>query len=273
MIFMVKENSGNNGQNEKQFSRRDFLKTTGVAAGGIAGGALLGGLTGFQFGSDQSTDSADTETGGETASGGDASGEAKEFAARTFFSRQEDFAALAAATERIYPEDDNGPGAIELGVPYFIDKQLYGTWGTNGTDYRMGPFQPMSSDTHGRQEKLDRGEMFLLGIRRLREYAVEEHDEEFVKLEGDVQDEVLKAFEAGDVEVPGMRAGSFFALLRNTTIEGVYADPVYGGNKNMEGWKMIEYPGPRMGWINDITSEEFVSKEPESLRAYQGGGM
>ena len=32
---MVKENSGNNGQEEKQFSRRDFLKTTGVAAGGI----------------------------------------------------------------------------------------------------------------------------------------------------------------------------------------------------------------------------------------------
>lgn len=269
---MVKENPGNNGQEEKQFSRRDFLKTTGVAAGGIAGGALLGGFTGFQFGSDQESDSAETGTGGETA-GGEGGSEAPEYAARTYFSRQEDFAALAAAAERIYPEDDNGPGAIELGVPYFIDKQCYGTWGSNGTDYRMGPFQPMASDTHGRQEKLNRGEMFLLGIRRMREYAVEEHDAEFVDLEGDVQDEVLKAFEAGEVEVAGMRSEAFFSLLRNTTIEGVYSDPVYGGNKNMEGWKMIQYPGPRMGWMDQITSEEFVEMEPESLRAYQGGGM
>ena len=269
---MVKEGSGNNGSDEKVFSRRDFLKTTGVAAGGIAGGALLGGFTGFQIGSDEESGTADTDTGGETA-GGEGGAEAPQFAARTYISRQEDFAALAAATERIYPEDDNGPGAIELGVPYFIDNQLYGTWGTNGTDYRMGPYEPMASDTHGRQEKLDRGEMFLLGIRRLREYALEEHDEEFVKLDGEIQDEILRAFESGDVDVPGMRSEAFFTLLRNTTIEGVYADPVYGSNKNMEGWKMIQYPGPRMGWTNEITSEEFVEMEPESLRAYQGGGI
>ena len=124
-------------KNEKVFSRRDFLKTTGVAAGGIAGGALLGGFTGFKFGEDQTEEGdANTETGGETASGEGESGNSL-VDARTYISRQEDFAALAAATERIYPEDDNGPGAIELGVPYFIDRQLYGTWGTNGTDYRM----------------------------------------------------------------------------------------------------------------------------------------
>ena len=238
---MVKEETGNNSD-EKVFSRRDFLKTTGVAAGGIAGGALLGGFTGFQFGSEQDSESAETDTGGETADGGEGGADAQEFAARTYISRQEDFAALAAATERIYPEDDNGPGAIELGVPYFIDNQLYGTWGSNGTDYRMGPYEPMASDTHGRQEKLNRGEIFVLGIRRLREYAVEEHDTEFVDLEPDVQDEVLIAFESGEVDVPGMRSEAFFSLLRNTTIEGVYADPVYGGNKNMEGWKMIKYP-------------------------------
>ena len=59
----------------------------------------------------------------------------------------------------------------------------------------------------------------------------EEHDAEFVDLEGDVQDEVLKAFEAGEVEVAGMRSEAFFSLLRNTTIEGVYSDR-FGGIKN-----------------------------------------
>ena len=260
-------------KNEKVFSRRDFLKTTGVAAGGIAGGALLGGFTGFKFGEDQTEEGdANTETGGETASGEGESGNSL-VDARTYISRQEDFAALAAATERIYPEDDNGPGAIELGVPYFIDRQLYGTWGTNGTDYRMGPFRPMSSDTHGRQEKIDRGEMFLMGIRRMMSYATEEYDDDFVNLDGEQQDEILKAFEADEVEIEGMRSSAFFSLLRSTTIEGVYSDPTYGGNRNMEGWKMIQYPGPRMGWMDQITAEEFQEIEPEALRAYQGGGM
>lgn len=38
-----------NTPKEKQFSRRDFLKTTGVATGGIIGGSLLGGLVGFNL--------------------------------------------------------------------------------------------------------------------------------------------------------------------------------------------------------------------------------
>ena len=53
----------------------------------------------------------------------------------------------------------------------------------------------------------------------------------------------------------------------------MYSDPAYGGNRNMEGWKMIGYPGPRMGWENDIASEDFLELEPESLRDYQGGGV
>lgn len=39
---------------EKQFSRRDFLKTTGAATGGIIGGSLLGGFIGFNLNDGQS---------------------------------------------------------------------------------------------------------------------------------------------------------------------------------------------------------------------------
>lgn len=75
------------------------------------------------------------------------------------------------------------------------------------------------------------------------------------------------------MEIRGVRPETFFSLLRNATIEGVYSDPAYGGNKDMQGWKMIEYPGPRMGWAEDIESEEFMSLDPEGLRSYQGGGI
>lgn len=120
---------------------------------------------------------------------------------------------------------------------------------------------------------MNRGEMLLAGIHRMQEVSQEEHDQAFADLDGEAQDEILKSFDSDDVEIKGMRSRSFFTLLRNLTIEGVYSDPVYGGNKDMQGWKMIEYPGPRMGWGGQIESEDFQTMEPESLRDYQGGGM
>ncbi|MDK6863106.1 MULTISPECIES: gluconate 2-dehydrogenase subunit 3 family protein [Nosocomiicoccus] len=259
-------------KNEKQFSRRDFLKTTGVATGGIIGGSLLGGLIGFNL--DGGKSDAPTVGGGDSGEGGGQSAESLPIKdARTYFSRQDDFKNLAAAADIIYPEDDNGPGATELGVPYFIDRQMYGHYGHNATDYRFGPFEPMRSDTHGRQERITRGEMMIIGLRKLTDVSQEAHDKKFHELEEKQMIDILKQFEAGEVETPGMRSEAFFELLRSLVIEGVYSDPVYGGNRDMAGWKMIGYPGPRMGWEHDIMSEEFLELEPESLRDYQGGGV
>ena len=250
----------------QKFSRRDFLKTTGAATGGIIGGSLLGGFVGFKMDSTDLPTEEANETASETA-------EDVNMEARTFFSRSEDFRTLAAAVERIYPEDDNGPGAVELGVPYFIDRQLNGQWGSNSDDYMQGPFNPAASETHGIQERMNRGEMFLAGVRRIQEISMDEHDAEFTSLDGGQQDDILRSLEAGDVEIKGMRSESFFELLKETTIEGVYSDPVYGGNKDMMGWKMIEYPGPRMGWLSEVLTDEFMTLEPQNLRDYQGGGV
>ena len=35
----------------------------------------------------------------------------------------------------------------------------------------------------------------------------------------------------------------FFNALLQITMEGFFADPMYGGNRNMAGWKMVGYPG------------------------------
>ena len=43
----------------------------------------------------------------------------------------------------------------------------------------------------------------------------------------------------------GTNGRAFFELLLQNTREGFFADPVYGGNRNMVGWKMIGYPGSR----------------------------
>lgn len=258
--------------------RRRFLKNTGIFAGGIVGGSLFGGLLTNTF-----------QTKPETAQ------EEQLFQeARVFFSREEDFQTLSAAVERIFPENENGPGAIELGVPNFIDKQLSSFWGTNAFVYMKGPFlqtefvkdyerQSTEQSKSGQnasakpsipspryQTRLNRGEVFLVGLQQLQKEAGKKYDSPFYKLEPEEQDEILTAFEKGEVDIPGVHTKPFFHLLVQTTLEGAYADPVYGGNKKMAGWKMKEYPGPRAAYMNEIDAEEFIVMEPKSLKDYQG---
>lgn len=255
--------------NEKQFSRRDFLKTTGVATGGILAGSLLGGVV-THFGDANQEPHGE---GGTTETPESTKGNLTD--ARVFFSRNSDFDTLAAAAERIFPEDDLGPGAISLGVPYFIDKQCHSWWGFNGKNYTDGPHDFEKTPKFGIQEKLNRGEIFKLGLNKINEIANDEFDGNFWEIDTKDQDEILKKFEANDesAKMNGVRADVFFQLLRDTTIWGVYADPAYGGNRNMEGWKMMGYPGPRMGWEGIIEESDFHEEEPKGLRTYQGGKM
>lgn len=272
------DDTTNNGKGG--MSRRTFLKNTGLVAGGVVGGSLLGGLLTNQM------QKPETKTQTEQMSGGLQD-------ARMFFSRKEDFDVLSAATERIFPEDDLGPGAIALGVPYFIDKQLNGEWGMNAKEYMNGPFyqneQVQGAQNNNRkqdqqgpntetqqptptpryQTRLRRNEIFLLGLREMENVAQKEYGTSFVNLEGPQQDEVLTMFEEGKVPMKGYDSKNFFNLLRQTTIEGAYSDPLYGGNKDMMGWKMKEYPGPRAEYLSTIEEEDFLVMEQQSLKDYQ----
>lgn len=246
----------NENNQPEQESRRRFLKNSGLVTGGIVGGSLLGSFIDNPFTKDKTTSDKDEKS-------------KKAFTeTRMFFTRFEDFYVLEAAVERIYPEDDNGPGAIELGVPYFIDKQLAGPYGSNKFDYMKGPVQEVDVAS-SYQTLMSRGEVFIEGIRKLNAKSLKDHDEKFHELEGEQQDELLTAMEAGEIELRGVTGTTFFNLLRQMTIEGAYADPLYGGNKNMMGWKMKEHPGIRPGYSDLIEEEEFQVIEQMSLRDYQ----
>ena len=82
------------------------------------------------------------------------------------------------------------------------------------------------------------------------------------------QDAVLTAMESGSAEgFPNARA--FFNRARRLTLEGMFGDPYYGGNKNFAGWDLIRYPGPRLattaGRSEDGRGDQAVS--PLRLRA------
>lgn len=253
------ENKGNkqsNEEKEQHLSRRKFVKGTGMVLGGLAGGSLLGGFL---------TTKLQLEPTAVPTINKD---EKNYVEARMFFTRLEDFRTLEQATERIYPEDEHGPGAIGLGVPYFIDKQMAGEWGVNSKEYMKGPFV-QNQESSGYQSRLNRGDIFLLGLRKMNERSQEHEGENFAVLGKKEQIEILRSFEKGEVEMVGVKSETFFNLLRKMTLEGAYADPLYGGNKDMNGWKMREFPGPRPAYIDVIEEEEFVHMDPISLKDYQ----
>jgi gluconate 2-dehydrogenase gamma chain len=59
------------------------------------------------------------------------------------------------------------------------------------------------------------------------------------------QDKVLAGLESGSIALKNVDGAQFFALLLQNTQEGFFADPIYGGNRNMAGWRLIGFPGAR----------------------------
>lgn len=231
---------------DKRSSRRSFIKNSGLTVGGV----VLGGALGSLLVKDTPAPAATNE---QTHNFVDFS------ETRQFFVRQKDFDALSAATELIYPEDEHGPGAIKLGAPYFIDKQLVSPWASNADDYMKGPFKKG-------EVPLLKHEIMLQGVRKLNEVAEKEHDGTLFKdLEEEQQIAILSSFEKGEVEMELVNSAGFFNLLRSMTMQGCFADPLYGGNKNMEGWKMKEFPGAQMSYTAYLDEDEFVKIEPISL--------
>lgn len=242
-------------------SRRRFIRNTSLIAGGAAiGGGLLGALVGANLDDEQRTD-PNKQTASQQA-GGQNNNEAL-----MYFTSREDFEVLSAAAERILPEDDHGPGAIALGVPYFIDHQLAGNYGYNTREYMQGPFYP-GEETQGYQTPLRRNQVFDEGIRMMKELSQKNHQKAFNELEEAEQNEILSQFEQGKVQMRGVDSATFFNLLRSAVLEGAYSDPMYGGNRNMEGWKMKNYPGHQASYLNQIEAEEFQEIEPQSLHAF-----
>lgn len=243
---------------KKNVSRRDFLKTSGIAAGALVGGGIIGGMIGANTRQDATAPGSDEA--GQGAHEGNGSG----VRGLQFFKNAAEFAVLEQATERIFPEDDLGPGAIGLGVPFFIDHQLAGSYGENSREYMQPPFE-IGEATQGYQSRLKRNELFRQGLQRMQQEAQSRFNANFVDLEGGQMDEILTAFQEDEVDMQGTSSQFFFRLLRQATLNGAYADPIYGGNQNMEGWRMKGFPGHRPAYINEIESEDFVEMDPHSV--------
>ncbi|MFC4025235.1 gluconate 2-dehydrogenase subunit 3 family protein [Oceanobacillus longus] len=236
-------------------SRRKFLKNSGIAAGGIAVGGVLGSIIGIDGKSEPEPATTATKATTQTENHNQA----------LMYFTPEQFAITDAATERIFPKDDHGPGAKELLIAYYIDHQLAGGWGTGATEYTSGPFFP-GEPTQGYQGRLNRQQIFTIGLKGIQDYSQKTYQKNFPELTAEEQDAVLTAFADGNVSLSGPTSSHFFSELRAATLEGAYSDPLYGGNAGMAGWEMKNFPGHQMSYV-DIIEEEFTEIKPLALNS------
>lgn len=171
---------------------------------------------------------------------------------------------LDAAVERLIPADGQGPGAKDAGVTYFIDQQLASVWGSHGRNYRMGPW-PEGTPQQGFQSRLTPREIYRAAIRETNVHCLKRHVKAFEFLAPHQQDAVLKGLEDGEIELPSLSAKLFFALLLRNTMEGFFADPIYGGNREKAGWKLIGFPGVPTSNYNDFIDEHNVPYRVEPV--------
>jgi gluconate 2-dehydrogenase gamma chain len=161
-----------------------------------------------------------------------------------YFSPEEG-AAVEALVDRLIPPDPQTPGGKDAGCAVFIDRQLAGEYGRAQGRYMRPPFLD-GSPQQGNQSPLTPAALYRQALGALAQYCRERYVGKTVgDLSAEQQDALLTGLEKGEIALPGSNGRLFFAQLLENTQEGFFADPVYGGNRDMVGWKLIGFPGAR----------------------------
>ena len=187
----------------------------------------------------------------------------------TFFTPAE-WSFLNAACARLIPHDENGPGAVEAGVPRYIDRQMGTPWAEGGLWYMQGPFVEAKAE-FGYQAALTPRQQYRLGIKAIDDSVRAAADKSFAALAPAEQDDWLKRIEKGDVASPDLPLKTFFtAFLLKNVMEGYFGDPLYGGNKDMAGWKLIGHPGARADYLEFVGEAKPYPYGPVGLYGKRG---
>jgi gluconate 2-dehydrogenase gamma chain len=167
------------------------------------------------------------------------------------FLTQPEAAFLAAVAEVMIPADANGPGGVEAGVVTFIDRQLAGAWGNGARMYLGGPWAE-GTPQQGYQLPLTPARLFRAGMSDVDALARADGGRSFAQLPVERRDAILTALDKGGRDLATVPGKVFLETLRTSMVEGYFADPAYGGNRAMAGWRMVGFPGARGAYVDEI---------------------
>src|SRR5262245_9809994 len=204
-------------------SRREFLRRAAVGAGTVAGAGIVSEAVAQSHEQDpKSRPETNPAPHPRSNSGG----------LGAFFNR-DDAATVEAFAERLMPGAPGKAGARDAGVLNYIDLALAGAYADLQDFYRRG-------------------------LTALDQYCRKAYREPFVRLNAAQQDAVITALEEGKApEFAWPSAQAFFNTLRTHTMEGMFADPLYGGNRDFAGWRLVGFPGAQP----IFTSSDMRSKQ------------
>jgi gluconate 2-dehydrogenase gamma chain len=165
---------------------------------------------------------------------------------------------VEALVNHMCPDDNNSPNGVDMGLNIFFDRALAGAWGQGDRLYLQGPF-PKGSANQGYQLGMTPAALFRAGTEGLAEYCQANFKKPFDALAPETREQVLKGLQDGKVSLPnGVPAKTYFAQLLQMFYEGMFADPIYGGNRDKMAWKMIGYPG--VNTANKLNFLKFKNK-------------
>ena len=174
-------------------------------------------------------------------------------------------ATLETIADRLIPADDVTPGGKDAGCVVYVDRQLAGPYGSRQGLYVSPPFLT-GQKNQGPQDADGPGETYRKTLAALDTYVKKHKGDVFAKVSVRDQEEILKGLESGDVKLDGVDGQSFFETLLKHMKEGFFADPIYGGNRDMCAWKMIGFPGARYDYRDWIgRHNERFSLAPVSI--------
>ena len=206
------------------FGRRDFLK------GAVAGSAAA------------ATTSVVTPQTAESAEAAAASTAAPAPQGYAFLNLDE-AAFVEALVDHMVPADDLTPSGTDLGIAIFVDRALGGAWGKGDRLYMQGPWK-QGAPSQGYQLPLTPAQLYRAGIEATNAHCRKAYGKPFDRIDDKQREEVLVALSTGKLSFDnGLPARVFWTTVYQTVMEGMFADPIYGGNRNKAGWRLIGFPG------------------------------
>jgi gluconate 2-dehydrogenase gamma chain len=150
---------------------------------------------------------------------------------------------IEAVVDHMVPADELSPKGTDIGINVFIDRALAGGWGKGDRLYMQGPWKP-GTPNQGYQLPLTPAQLYRAGIPAANKYCVKTYGKTFDKITEAQREEFLLAWRAGKVSFEdGPPARVFFSMLYQNVMQGMFSDPIYGGNRDKAGWNLIGFPG------------------------------
>jgi gluconate 2-dehydrogenase gamma chain len=141
------------------------------------------------------------------------------------------------------PADELTPKGTDLGINIYIDRALAGAWGKGDRLYMQGPWKP-GVPSQGYQLPLTPAQLYRAGIEAINAHCRKAYGKSFDGLSEQQREEVLVGLSTGKIAFEsGLPARVFWTTLYQTVMEGMFSDPIYGGNRDKAGWRLIGFPG------------------------------